>query len=324
MKDKRNYLKVACFIEIIYIITMFIYYLFIVNFNSGTLANLFMLLISSFFTIVLYNESKKDISYLKNNNIKILLSSIWMFFEPIIPGVLGFFFLSSLKDKKQTNLPIIKEEKLGRKEKIKSIITLISFMLILFAVPNVSFFKNISSYFIYAFILIFVIILYHKELLNNLKIFLTNFKVYLPFIIKRYFAMLGIMLIVAVPIVLINNGKVSGNQQSINLMFEKVPIATLLLSCFYAPLAEESIFRLSLSKLFANKTLFIIISGFLFGILHVINSISSINDLLYVFQYATLGICLAKAYKDSNNIFVSISMHFIQNFLAAILVLLVY
>ena len=52
--------------------------------------------------------------------------------------------------------------------------------------------------------------------------------------------------------------------------------------------------------------------------------ISSINDLLYVFQYATLGICLAKAYKDSNNIFVSISMHFIQNFLAAILVLLVY
>ncbi len=324
MKDKRNYLKAACILEVIYIITMFIYYLFVIGLKSETIASIFMLLISTFFTIILYNESKKDISYLKTNNIKILIFGIWMFLESIIPGILCFFFLSSIKEKKKIDLPMIKQEKVNKKEKIKSIITLISFMLILFVVPNINFFKNISSYFIYAFILIFIIILYHKELLNNFKIFIKNLKSYLPFIIKRYFIMLGIMLIVAVPIVLINSGKVSGNQEAINEMFKKVPIATLLLSCLYAPLAEESIFRLSLSKLFANKTLFIIISGFLFGILHVINSISSINDLLYVFQYATLGICLAKAYKDSNNIFVSISMHFIQNFLAAILVLLVY
>ncbi len=324
MKDKRNYLKIACFIEIIYIICMVIYNLFFVKFNNEVMANLFMLSISLFFTIVLYKESKKDIDYLKDNNIKILLCSIWMFFEPIIPGVLGFFFLSSLKEKKQNKLPEVELKKPSKIEKIKSVIMVLFFILIMFGLPMIDVFKKLPSYFVYIFILTVVIILYHKELINNLKVFLKNIRIYFPFIIKRYFTMLGIMLIVAIPVVLINSGRVSGNQEVINMMFKKVPVVTLLLSCFYAPLTEETIFRLSLSKLFKNKTLFIIISGVLFGVLHVVNNITSFNELLYVLQYATLGICLAKAYSDSNNIFVSISMHFIQNFLAAILVLLLY
>lgn len=324
MKDKRNYLKIACFIEMIYIICMVIYNLFFVKFNNEVMANLFMLSISLFFTIILYKESKKDFNYLKDNNMKILLCSIWMFFEPIVPGILGFFFLSSLKDKKQNKLPEVELKKPSKIEKIKGVIMLSFFILIMFVLPKIDGFKKFPSYFVYIFILMVVIILYHKELINNLKVFLKNIRIYFPFIIKRYFMMLGIMLIVAIPVVLINSGRVSGNQQVINTMFKKVPVVTLLLSCFYAPLTEETIFRLSLSKLFKNKTLFVIISGVLFGVLHVVNNITSFNELLYVLQYATLGICLAKAYSDSNNIFVSISMHFIQNFLAAILVLLVY
>ena len=164
----------------------------------------------------------------------------------------------------------------------------------------------------------------YKDLKKDLKYLAQNFKIYFPFIIKRYFSMLVIMIIVAIPVVLINDGATSTNQEMINSMFDKLPLATLILSTLYAPFVEESIFRLSLSKLFKNKTLFIIVSGVLFGTLHVIDKFTSIYDFLYIFQYATLGICLAKAYKDSNNIFVSMSMHFIQNFLAAILVLLLY
>lgn len=101
-------------------------------------------------------------------------------------------------------------------------------------------------------------------------------------------------------------------------------MVTVILSCLYAPFVEEGVFRLSLSKIFKNKTIFVIVSGFLFGVLHLIDKFTSIYDLLYIFQYAALGICLAKAYKDSNNIFVSISMHFIQNFIAAMLILILY
>lgn len=324
MKDKRNYLKIACFIEVIYIIYMFIYNLFFVKFNNEVMASLFMLLISVFFTVLLYRESKKDINYLKNNNIKILLCSIWMFFEPIIPGILGFFFLSSLKEKKGNKLPIIKNDDTNVKEKVKAILTIIFFIVILFVLPKFNFFSKISSYFVYAFILVSIIILYHKKLISDLKIFVKNYRTYFPFVIKRYFIMLGLMLIVAMPIVVIKGGEVSNNQEVINVMFKKVPLITLLLSCIYAPLTEETVFRLSLSKLFSNKTMFIIVSGFLFGLLHVINDFSSLSDMLYVLQYATLGVCLAKAYSDSNNIFVSISIHFIQNFLAGILAILIF
>ena len=79
---------------------------------------------------------------------------------------------------------------------------------------------------------------------------------------------------------------------------------------------------MTLSKFFDNKTVFIVISGLLFGSLHVIDKFETLTDLLYIFQYSALGICLAKAYTDSKNIFVSMSMHFMQNFLAAVMVLL--
>ena len=54
----------------------------------------------------------------------------------------------------------------------------------------------------------------------------------------------------------------------------------------------------------------------------LIDKFETLTDLLYILQYSALGICLAKAYTDSKNIFVSMSMHFMQKFLAAVLVLL--
>lgn len=324
MKDKRIYLKVACLLEIIYIVATLIYYSINKVNTYGYAPSVFMLLISAYFTYLLYKESKKDISYLKVNNLKIWICSIWLFLEPIIPGVLGFIFLSSLKDKKENNLPKVKRDKVEKKDVIKSVLTVVCFILILLVLPNFSFFNKIPSYIVYLVILISIFLLYYKELSSNFKTFIKNIKVYLPFIIKRYFIMLGIMFLVAIPIVLINGEGVSSNQEAINVMFTKIPLITVILSCVYAPLTEETIFRLSLSKLFNNKIAFIITSGFVFGALHVVSDLSSINNVLYVFQYATLGMCLAKAYSDTNNIFVSISMHFIQNFLAAMLTLIMY
>ncbi len=319
MKDKRNYLKIACIIEFIYIVYNFLYSLIFLKLNEEAISNIFMLIISTFFTVILYKESTKSISYLKNNNLKILICSIWLFIWSIIPGVLGFIFLSSIKDKKENMLPKIEYEKASKKTKIKSIILVLGFIIILFVLPKFSFLSNIPSYVIYIILLVITLAFCYKKLIKDFKIFINNFKVYLPFIIKRYFLMILIMVIVALPIVIIKSGEVSYNQKMINKMFTQIPISTLILSCIYAPITEESIFRLSLRNIFNNKTVFILVSGILFGLLHVINNITSLSDILYIFQYSVLGICLAKAYSDSNNIFVSISMHFIQNFLAGII-----
>lgn len=324
MKDKRNILKLACLIEVIYMVVLLISYLLNKKFNDEVIASLFMLVISMVVTIILYKESKKDIEYIKNNKIKTLLCSIWLFFDPIIPGILGFIFLSLISNKKKNSLPEVRKLPNSKKDFIKSLILICFFMIIMFILPMFDFFKNIPMYLVYLFIFMIVLLTNFTYLKNDFKVFIKNIKSYLPFIIKRYLIMLGCMVIVAIPIVFLNNGNVSSNQQVLNTMFKKIPVLMLVLSCFYAPFVEENIFRLSLSKIFKNKTLFIIISGVLFGTLHMIDKFTSFYDLLYIFQYSALGICLAKAYSDSKNIFVSISMHFIQNFIAALLVLLLY
>ena len=194
----------------------------------------------------------------------------------------------------------------------------------MYVLPKFSFFSKIPTFLIYLIIFITVLFTNFKELKNEFSIFIKNIKKNIPYVIKNYFKMLGFMLVIAIPIVLINNGNTSNNQESINTMFKELPLLTLVLTCLYAPFVEESLFRLNLSKLINNKKMFIILSGFIFGFLHVIGQFSNIKEFLYVFQYSALGIYLAKTYKESNNIFVSISIHFMQNFLAAILILILY
>ena len=201
------------------------------------------------------------------------------------------------------------------------IVVFISFILIL---PSKVDLKFEYTLIIYLLVIIMILLSYFKELKSQFKIFIKNFKVYFPFIIKRYLFMIIIMVLVAIPIFFINNGDQAGNQKTINEMMKKAPLFVFLLSTLYAPFAEEGIFRLSLHKIFKNKYVFIIISGLLFGLLHVVGKASNINEFLYVLQYSALGMCLAKAYYDSKNIYVSMSMHFIQNLLAAILSFLLF
>lgn len=324
MKDKRLLLKVASALEFLYVLVMVVYYVFFNEFTQAVLAYLFMLLIGLFFGVILFKESKKSIDELRQNKAKVVISSIWLFFEPVIPGILGFIFLSTLSDKKRSNLPNVKEDKKTSLTYVKAILQVIAFIIIMFVLPNFSFFNKIPTYFVYGFIFIMVLVLNFKELKKDFVIFIKNIKVYLPFIIKRYLIMLGVMVIVALPIVYLNNGATSSNQSLINEMFVKIPFLTFLLSVIYAPFVEESIFRLSIRKFFDNKLVFVLVSGILFGMLHMIDKFTSFYDLLYIFQYSALGICLALAYFDSKNIFVSMSMHFIQNFLAAVVALLLY
>lgn len=322
--EKKSYLKIACLLELIYLVISLIYSIFYIKNTEEVIANVFMILISFKILTMMYSESKKTIKELKQSRIKLIICSIWMFMDCIIPGVLGFLFLKQFVKKKDLKLPLVKEDKKTLNIYIRAILTISMFGFIMFVLPLIKFLDFIPTYIIYIIILSCTLILNYKDLKKQLFLFFKNLKSYVPFVIKRYFIMLGIMFLVAIPIVMINGGKVATNQQVLNDMFKVSPFLMLLLTVLYAPLVEESVFRLSIGKLVKNKTLFIIISGFLFGLMHVIDDFNSINDLLYVFQYSALGWCLAKAYADSKNIFVSISMHFIQNFLAALLILLLY
>ncbi len=324
MKDKRNILKLSCILEFIYLAYIIIDCLFFINSNEEKIANIFVALITLIITIMIYKESKKDIKEIKKNKLKIKAGIIWMFIYSVAPGILGFFFFSSISDKKRKPLPVIDDKKVSKKEFIISILVFLSFMFLMFVLPLLPIYKKIPLYFIYILIILIILISNYKTLKNDFTIFIKNIKVYIPYIIRNYFIMLGIMVIVALPIILLNSGKISSNQQIINNLFEKLPLFTFLLTSFYAPFAEESIFRLTLRKIISNKTLFVIISGVLFGVLHLIDKATSFYDFLYVFEYSALGIYLSYTYVKTKNIFVPMSMHFIQNFLASIILLGLY
>ena len=97
----------------------------------------------------------------------------------------------------------------------------------------------------------------------------------------------------------------------------------------YAPFIEEIIFRKSIRDFifsFGNnkitKYIFCIVSGFVFAILHIVGAATSPIDYLYTVPYFALGFSFAMLYCKSDNIFSSISMHFLHNTAAAILYLI--
>ena len=67
MKDKRNILKIACLLEVIYVLVMTVYYLFFIKEKEEMIAGIFMLIIGVVVTSILYKESKKEIGGILSN-----------------------------------------------------------------------------------------------------------------------------------------------------------------------------------------------------------------------------------------------------------------
>jgi hypothetical protein len=96
----------------------------------------------------------------------------------------------------------------------------------------------------------------------------------------------------------------------------------MLFTCLLGPFVEEIIFRKSFKDVLKSKWSFILISGIVFGVLHVIGSISNLYGLLYFIPYSCLGIAFALIYYESNNIFSSIFAHVMHNSLTVLLLFL--
>ena len=313
MKDKRHLLKISAIMSYIFIAVELVYYLFFNKLDDKVITEIFLLIIALFFALNIHKESHKSILDIKKSKAMVVISSIYLFIEFIIPGILGFVFLSSIGNKKKKELPQSINYEKSTLTYIMSIISILVFLLVMFVLPNFDVFNKIPLLFTYLFMFILIVVLNFKYYYNDAKLFFKNLKKYIPFVLKRYLIMFITYACVGAIIVLINNGQQAQNQQLLNKMFLKLPILTAILSCLYAPIVEEGIFRLELGKLINNKTVFVVISGLVFGLLHVVNVYTKPLDLLYALVYGVMGINLAKAYFDSKNIFVSISMHFIQN-----------
>jgi len=166
--------------------------------------------------------------------------------------------------------------------------------------------------------LILLFIMFYKEIKKGFKNFKENIVSYIEYITLT----LLIFLIIETLIGLLCNlivGTVPENQAAITRITNKLYL--LFGSIIYAPIVEETIFRGIIRKFIKNNTLFIIVSGILFGLMHVIGS-ESIIQYIYLIYYGSSGIYLAYIYSKFNNLSVCITIHFFMNLFATISLLL--
>lgn len=158
-----------------------------------------------------------------------------------------------------------------------------------------------------------IIFIFRKTFIPNLKLFIKDFKKYLDEYFKYWILILVLMLISNIIIAPFATES-AVNQQSVVDLLVKYPVVIFIEAVFIAPILEELIFRKCLRNIiYFNKPLYIILSGLIFGFMHVMGE-STLGGFLYIIPYSIPGMVFAYTYVKSDNICVPISIHLIHNF----------
>lgn len=120
-------------------------------------------------------------------------------------------------------------------------------------------------------------------------------------------------------ILIFTKGALSANEKAVRELIGNYPIYMLFQIAIFAPITEELVFRKGISDFVHNKCLYIFLSGFIFGFLHVISSVNQDFWFLYLIPYCSLGFLFASIYKDTDNIFTTIVIHSLHNVLSFVL-----
>lgn len=187
-------------------------------------------------------------------------------------------------------------------------------------IPRVTF-----AIFCEASILLIIIYMYKDDLVPMFKDFKKNIKTYLNKYFKYWLLILLLMLISNTIITQFTTTDTATNQEIIMDTFAIAPIYILITTVLIAPLTEELIFRFCINKIVPKpRIIYIIISGLLFGSMHVVlNPIDNFIDLLFIIPYSIPGIVFAYLYDKTKNIFIPASLHFIHNGVLMLLELII-
>lgn len=158
-----------------------------------------------------------------------------------------------------------------------------------------------------------IALILNKQLSKDINDMKKNHKSYFKKYFKFWLISIGIMMMSNAIIGILNKGAIAGNEATLRESFKISPIYIFFSSVIYAPICEELIFRRSFRNMIPNKFIFILVSGLVFGGLHVIGSYSNPADLLYLIPYCAPGIAFAYMLADSDNVLISMGLHFMHN-----------
>lgn len=209
--------------------------------------------------------------------------------------------------------------------------TIISFGLSLIGIDitNMNVFtKTLFSVSISLILAVIIILIYRKEIVKDFKEFKINFSNRLLFTLKLFGIFMLIKIMSSYVSVILSNvlniqELTSENQSTITDLLGQYPLLMIFSSVCLAPIYEEILFRLGFKKCIKNNVLFVLISGTLFGLIHIFPTDLSISiALIQSIVYVVMGISLAYFYQKYDNIFYSIILHFYNNLFSIIVLLL--
>ena len=184
--------------------------------------------------------------------------------------------------------------------------------------------KVLISFCINIIIIMILFFIYKKTLIKDFKNFFNNkFLDNVEVSFKYWLIGFIIMLISNLVLTYITKGGLSANEEAVRDLIDKVPLYMIFDVSLYAPFTEELIFRKSFKDFISNKWIYVIVSGLVFGGLHVISSVETPIDLLYIIPYSALGVSFAALYHKTDNIYSSMFMHCIHNTMAIVMYLFV-
>lgn len=172
--------------------------------------------------------------------------------------------------------------------------------------------------------MLLLLFLFRKKLKEDIKDLKENHDTYFKTYFKYWLLALGIMMISNLVIMLITENQTSGNEEAVRSLITKSPIYAYFSSVIFAPFVEELIFRRSIRNIIPIDSLFIIVSGFIFGGLHIITGYSGPLDLLYLIPYCAPGLIFAYILTKTDNVLVSTAIHFMHNGIMVSLQIFIY
>ncbi len=188
--------------------------------------------------------------------------------------------------------------------------------------PKLDYTKKVAIIFaINVLFMLFIFLIYKKELSKDINDFKVNYKEYLSKNIGLYLTGVLLMALSNILLQFITHLEISGNEESVRSLISRIPLFMAFSSIIYAPFVEEIIFRKIVKNIINNKYIFIIISGVIFGVLHITNYMD-INEILMGIPYIIMGIDFAYIYHKTNNIFTTMTFHLCHNLILFLLQLI--
>lgn len=175
---------------------------------------------------------------------------------------------------------------------------------------------NLSSIFVELVTLIIFIFIFRKTIVPDLKDFKENGKKYIHKNAIYWF--IGLVIMIISNLIISNFIGMSANEEANQSILVLMPIYSFIAMVIIAPITEELMTRIILKDDFKNIYVYSLLSGLIFGSLHLLTA-TSLIEILYIIPYGVLGFMFSLMYSKTNNIWTSITFHSIHNLIALIL-----